>query len=113
MYDIAVWSVTGLVIVRMVIAGFLVRSDALFSWPMFSRSSFCYLHLRGEQAGRVVPVNQWDYLISADASMTEAGARRLLQYLNDVHGVVTNGFIVVVDEHGEHRRDVYGGHVVD
>jgi hypothetical protein len=106
--------VTAGLLVRMVIAGFITRSDLVFSWPMFSDPSYCYFEVTAEMpTGAVEKINFWDYAISMDLSLTEAGAQRFLDYLREVKSMRVNGRVTIDDARGSHEMRVIDGYLVD
>ena len=106
--------VTAGLLVRMVIAGFITRSDVVFSWPMFSDPSYCYFELTAETpTGSGKKINFWDYAISMDLSLTEAGAKRILDYLLEVKSMHVHGRVIIDDARGSYEMRVIDGYLVD
>ena len=106
--------VTAALLVRMIIAGFITRSDLVFSWPMFSDPSYCYFDLTADTpAGPGEKINFWDYAISMDLSLTEAGAQRFLDYLREVKSMRIHGRVFIDDARGTRELRVVDGHLVD
>jgi len=105
--------VTAGLLVRMVIAGFITRSDLVFSWPMFSDPSYCYFELTAETPTGPEKINFWDYAISMDLSLTEAGAQRFLDYLREEKSMHVHGRVVIDDARGSHEMKVIDGYLVD
>jgi hypothetical protein len=106
--------VTAGLLVRMVIAGFITRSDVVFSWPMFSDPSYCYFDLTAETpTGPGQKINFWDYAISMDLSLTQAGAQRFLDYLREVKSMHVHGRVIIDDARGTHEMRVVDGNLVD
>ncbi len=105
--------VTAGLLVRMVIAGFITRSDLVFSWPMFSDPSYCYFELTAETPTGPKEINYWDYAISMDLSLTEAGAQRFLDYLREVKSMHVHGQVIIDDARGSHEMRVVDGYLVD
>jgi hypothetical protein len=106
--------VTAVLLVRMVIAGFITRSDVVFSWPMFSDPSYCYFDLTAETPNGVAErINFWDYAISMDLSLTQAGAQRFLDYLRDVKSMHVHGRVFIDDARGTYEMRVVDGYLVD
>ncbi|GAB7141499.1 hypothetical protein [Mycobacterium riyadhense] len=105
-------TVTAGLLVRMVIAGFITRSGVIFSWPMFANPSYCYLELSVDKPTGSEPVNFWDYAISADVSLTSAGAQRFLNYLREVKSMHVNGRVIIDDARGLQEMRVCDGHLV-
>ena len=106
--------VTAGLLIRMVIAGFITRSDVVFSWPMFSDPSYCYFELTAETpTGSRKEINFWDYAISMDLSLTEAGAQRFLDYLREVKSMHVHGRVIIDDARGTREMRVIDGYLVD
>lgn len=110
---IAACVVTVGLLVRMVIAGFVTRRDVVFSWPMFAEASYCYFELTADTSSGPTNVNFWDYAISADLSLTEAGARRFLRYLREFKSLHAQGRVVIDDAWGPDEMKVVDGYLVD
>jgi hypothetical protein len=106
--------VTAGLLVRMVIAGFITRSDVVFSWPMFSDPSYCYFELTAKTpTGAEERINFWDYAISMDLSLTQAGAQRFLDYLRDEKSMHVHGRVIIDDARDTHEMKVIDGYLVD
>lgn len=105
--------VTAGLLIRMIIAGFITRSGVVFSWPMFAFPSYCYFELTAETPTGAQSVNYWDYAISADLSLTRAGAQRFLDYLREVKSLSVHGRVIIDDARGLREMRVEDGHLVD
>ncbi|SON60613.1 hypothetical protein MSIMFI_02109 [Mycobacterium simulans] len=112
-FNVTACIVTAGLLVRMVIAGFITRSGVIFSWPMFANPSYCYLELTVDEPTGSESINFWDYAISADVSLTSAGARRFLDYLREVKSVHVNGRVIIDNARGLHEMRVRDGYLVD